>query len=81
MAAEIKTNLAEIKMTFKTNEEAANVGDVIYHTLAGIDDYVNNAIVLNITDNVITLIIGDEAQDKVKAGLLGLSVFKALKGN
>lgn len=76
---EKKTNLAEITMKFKTNEAAANVGDVIYHYLAGDEDYINNAVILNITDNVITLIIGDEANDKVKAGLLGLNILKALK--
>ena len=63
---EIKTNKVEIKMTFKTEDEANKIGEIIHENLAGNQDYINSAILLNIADKVVTLVIGDEASHRSK---------------
>ena len=61
-----KTNLVEITMTFKTNEEAQKLATRIHGCLVGNPDYRASAIALNVTDKVVTVIIGDEASRESK---------------
>ena len=61
-----KTNLVEITMTFKTNKEAEQIATRIHGCLVGNADYKLSAIALNVTDNAVTVIIGDEASRESK---------------
>ena len=62
----LNTNLIEHVMTFKTNEEADYAAGIIHGYLSGNKDYVESAILLNIDNNKVTLIIGDEASKDSK---------------
>ena len=67
------TNFVEHVMTFKTAEEANHIGAEMHKLLAGNQDYISSAILLNIDNNKVTLLIGDEAS--VNSTALALSVF------
>lgn len=60
------SNLVEIMMTFKTEQEARCFGDTMHMNLVGESDYVSSAVLLNIMDNTVTIIIGDEASQHMK---------------
>ena len=71
---ETKTNFVEHTMTFKTVEEADKAANVLHNYLAGDEDYVSSAILLNVDKNKVTLVIGDEASKCGKyVAMLGLT--------
>lgn len=61
-----KTNLVEITISFKTTKEAEQLATRIHECLVGNPDYKASAIVLNVEDKTVTVIIGDEASRESK---------------
>lgn len=55
-----ESNKYEITITCKSDYDAAKLGSSIYYQLVGRYEYVNNQVILNITNNVVSLVIGND---------------------
>ena len=53
-------NKYDITITCESDDDAAKLGNSIYYQLVGRYEYVNNQVILNITNNVVSLIIGND---------------------
>ena len=61
-----KTNLVEMVLTFKTEQDAKRFSDTMYVNLVGESDYTSNMVLLKTVDNVATITISDEASQHTK---------------